>query len=149
MIPFPAFIQKWGLSIALGLAITGFAAGFWLYIGDLNSDLKKAEAEVVQLESEVAGLEQQAKDDAATLADLRVRLDVEHRLSQERLETESQRRQAAEDRNRSFAGALDALRRHLAETGAACGVGEPISDSLRDARAAREAERAAREGRDR
>jgi chromosome segregation ATPase len=147
MIPFPPFIQKWGLSIALGLAITGFAAGFWLYISDLNDDLKDAEAAVSRLESEVSGLEEQAKSDAELLADLRARLDVEHKLSQERLETESERRQAAEDRNRSFAGAIDALRRSLAETGAACGIGQPLSDGLRDARASREAERTAREGR--
>ena len=145
MIPFPPFLQKWGLSILLIAAVAGLSAGFWLYISGLNANLRDAEVRVSQLESEIAGYAEQAREDAETISGLNARLDLEHSLAQTRLDTETDRRLAAESRNRNFAGALDALRSSLSDAGCVCGLGPDLSDRMRDAREAREAERVARQ----
>ena len=138
------FLRKWGAYVLAGLLAIGFGWGFWLYIGEVNDDRREAEAKAAKLETENAGLKLAAAENATRIDRLTLRLDAEQQLAQTRLDSEQARRQAAEIRNGQFAGALDDLRIKLAPL--ACGIGADLSDSLRDARDAREAERRSREG---
>lgn len=145
ILPFalPPFVSKWGLTILAGLLAVGFGLGFWLYVKEINDDRRDAEAAVVRLQSENEGLKDAAIESASRIDRLTVRLDAEQVLAQTRLESEQSRRLAAESRNGQFAGALNDLRIKLAPL--ACGIGSDLSDGLRDARDAREAERRSRE----
>jgi hypothetical protein len=138
-----SFFRNWGAPILAGLLAFGVGFGFWLYVGEINKARRDAEAKVITLETEVAGLNKTATDNAVEIAGLKLRLDAEQELSQLRLTTEQDRRTAAEARNSRFAGALDALRQDLDTR--QCGIGSDLSVGLRDARDAREAERRSRE----
>tara|TARA_R110002111_G_scaffold64884_4_gene106543 strand:+ start:335 stop:799 length:465 start_codon:yes stop_codon:yes gene_type:complete len=138
------FFAKWGLPILAALLAVGLGLGFWMYVGEINSARRDAEAKVVRLEAENKGLVSTAKENAVEIGNLTVRLDAEQTLAQTRLDSEQARRTAAEDRYSKFAGALDGLRKKLEPVD--CGIGPGLSDSLRDSREAREADRRSREG---
>lgn len=114
-----------------------------LYVWNLHAQNDRLREKNTVLEGREATYVQNAQDNAAQLAALSERLAAEQNLSLVRLEAEQDRRNAAENRNSRFSGAINDLKIEL--EGRECGVGAVLTDGLRINRQEREAGRQSRE----
>lgn len=137
------FLRSWGApALAGGLAI-GAGLGFWLWIDAVTDENREQARKIVALEGVIETKEKESGEDATTIAVLTERLSNEQMLSAERLQLEQDRRTASESRNQRMERSIRDLRTEI--EGRGCGIGVPLTNSLRDSWTERETERQSRE----